>query len=174
MYSDILETYNFSPKSALEFLFQLYQENNEPVYTLLKIFIPLSLNLEDDDKYRTWINAWLEHILSFTIPEALVNTLLEEFHNCIVNAIEKYDYQPSKSVETRLQRLYESLFKLVKNGAYCNKKILYATVELAKGKGFYDTVDIEKLYCSQHLDYEEIYFPAYEIREYLISNKPIG
>lgn len=173
--ADILETYNFLLKPALDFFFKLNQEKHEPVFTLIKIFIPLSLDLEEDDKYEACMDRWLKQISSFTMSESLANTLLEEFYDCIVTAFETYDYHLHRSVHIRLQRLFDSLFKLARNSPpMCNKETLYAVVELAKEKGFHEIGDIERLYNFDNSDSSEIYFSAYEVQEYLISNKPIG
>lgn len=139
----------------------------------MKIFIPLSLDLENREFYAK-TDTWLAMILSYTPSDILYTALIQEYYDCIIIAFDKYDQQPNEGVKIRLQRLFGSLFELVRNGRLlCNKEAIYAVVELAKEKEFH-LDNIEILNEAPHFDHEEFHLFACEIQKKLLSYKPTG
>ncbi|KAI7892214.1 uncharacterized protein EV154DRAFT_201593 [Mucor mucedo] len=168
------ELWKCDAESAIKILFELYGERTQQVPELIKLFIPLSLDLEDRE-FHAKMDAWLAMISSYPAPDSLFTELIQEYYDCIMIAFENYDQQPSNGVEIRLRRLFDSLFKLIRvGGLLCNKEAVYAVVELAKEKYFYlDSTEILNDF-PLHFEHEEFRLSSCEIQKKMVSYKPTG
>ncbi|KAG2232251.1 hypothetical protein INT48_000901 [Thamnidium elegans] len=170
------ELWKMDTNSALQLLFELYQNTDQRPLTVLKTFIHLSLNLSDDKQYTVWTVSWTEKVDKFISPSNL-HILVQAFYEFISNT---FRVSRSQNTQTRVKRLFGSLHNLINAVPSQHDtrvfNILYAIVELAKENEVPEARIIESCYTRfiNHLPTTKINLFDYDIEADLTSNQPVS